>query len=166
VPFERGDLRRYRTRQRARDVQLLDGCIVIGPQRDEAALHALATLAASLELHRRKLGYGALRERPDLAFDRHNLRTPALAFFTGNVGHSPVLVVEAMNANEQLGVMRAKLERYLDFGVPTALGLDPGTRHVVVRAGNGRSETIERGSLALPPPLAAWEFTAEALWHR
>lgn len=147
-------------------MQLLDGCIVIGPQRDEAALRAIATLAASLELHRRKLGYGALRERPDLAFDRYNVRTPALAFFTGDVGHAPVLVVEAMNANEQFGVMRAKLERYLDFGVPTALGLDPGTRHVLIRSGSGRCETIDSGPLGLPSPLTAWEFRAEVLWCR
>jgi hypothetical protein len=145
-------------------VQLLDGCIVIGPQRDDSALRAIATLAASLELHRRKLGYGALRERPDLVFDRYNVRTPALAFFAGDVGHSPVLVVEAMNANEQVGVMRAKLDRYLDFGVPTALGLDPATRCILIRSGSGRSENIESGPLSLPSPLGTWEFSAEVLW--
>ncbi len=151
-------------RQRTRDVQLVDGCIVIGPQRDEAALHAIAILAASLELHRRKLGYGAVRERPDLAFDAFNVRTPALAFFTGDVGHAPVLVAEAMNRHEQAGLLRAKLDRYLEFGVPTALGLDSATHRIFVRMQDGSSETIESGVVQLPPPFDAWELTAEALW--
>ncbi len=146
-------------------MQLLDGCIVIGPVRDGAAARALAIVAASLELHRRRLGYGALRERPDLAFDRYNVRTPALAFFSGEVGHNPALVVEAMNTDEQLGVMQAKLERYLDFGVPTALGLDPAQRRILLRTIGGRSDTVTDGALRLPPPLATWEFALNLLWQ-